>query len=426
MQLRLTGLARNTDFAKLWTAQTISQFGSRITREGLPLAAVLNLAASPAQMGILTALSAAPVLVVGLFAGVLVDRLRRRPLMILADVGRAVLLLTIPLAAFQGWLSITQLYLIAILTGILTVLFDVADQSYLPSVVKREDLVDANSKLGASSSLAEIGGPPMAGVLIQLLTAPIAIIFDAVSFLVSALFIGWLRSPDPRPETSAEQPNLWREVREGVSVILSHPTLRALALVAAVSTFFGNFYWPLYSLYAIRELGLSTGILGVLIGLGGVGAFGGAFVASWAARRFGVGPAIVGSRMLASLISPLTVLAGGPLWLIILCMGLPQLLGDGAMMVYFINQTSLRQTLIPDHLLGRANASMAVIVGGLGPLGALAGGFLGTALGVRPTLALAVAGLILAAVALLLSPVRHAEMPTSSLVADEPVGAFGD
>lgn len=406
MQAQFIGLRQNTDFLKLWSAQTISQFGSRITREGLPLAAALTLAASPAQMGVLTALSALPVLVVGLVAGVIVDRMRRRPLMIGADLGRAVLLLIVPLAFVQGWLAIPHLYLIAVLTGVLTVLFDVADQSYLPQVVSRDNLVDANSKLGASGSLAEIGGPPLAGVLIQVLTAPVAIVFDALSFVVSAVLIGLMRSPDPRPVPTA-QPDIWREVREGVAVILGHPVLRVLALTAALSTFFGNFYWPLYSLFGLRELGLTPAVLGILVGMGGVGALGGALVAGWAARRFGVGPAIVGSRLLASLVSVLTPLAGGPTWLAVLMLAIPQLAGDGAMMVYFVNQTSLRQSLVPDRLLGRANASMAVIVGGLGPLGALAGGLLGTWLGIRPTLFLAVAGILAAALWLLASPVRH-------------------
>jgi predicted MFS family arabinose efflux permease len=191
--------------------------------------------------------------------------------------------------------------------------------------------------------------------------------------------------------------------------------LRALALPAAMATFFGNFFWPLYSLYGLRELGLTPAALGGLIGLGGVGGIAGALAAGWAARRFGIGPAIVGSQMLASVIGFLTPLAGGPPWLIMLCLGIPQLLGDGAMTVSAVSGVSLRQTLAPSHLLGRVNASMAVIVGGLGPLGTLAGGLLGQVLGVRLTLLVAVLGIFVASLWLLASPVRRMRETSAAL-----------
>ena len=202
MEKRFGGLWRHPDFMKLWSGQTISVFGSNITREGLPYAAVLVLAATPFQMGLLLASSALPVVLVGLMAGVWVDRLRRRPVMIIAVLIRAVLVGSIPVAAFLGALGMAQLYVVAFLVGLLTVFFEVANHAYLPGLVEREHLVEANSKLGASSSIAEIGGPPLAGVLVQFLTAPIAIIIDAVSFVISALLLGLIR----RPEAALAQP----------------------------------------------------------------------------------------------------------------------------------------------------------------------------------------------------------------------------
>ena len=402
------------DFVKLWSAQVVSQLGSRITREGLPLAAVLVLQASPAQMGVLTAIGALPILLIGLLAGVWVDRLPRKPVMIAADLGRAALLVSVPVAALLGMLRIEHLYLVAALTAALTVFFNVADQSFLPSVVRRQDLVDANSKLASSSSVAEMGGPAVAGVLVQWLTAPIAILFDALSFIVSAVFIGLMRTPDPRPEPTGETPNLKREMAQGLRVVWGQPMLRSLALAASVSTFFGNFIGALYGLYVVRDLGLSPATLGVLISLGGVGAFGGSLVAGRAARRFGVGPALVGSRLVSVVLTLLIPLAASaPAWAVAL-LAASQLFGDFASVIYFINEVSLRQALVPDHLLGRANASMHVMVGGLGPLGALVGGLLATAIGAQATLFVAGLGILASTIWLVASPVRAVrEAPVS-------------
>ncbi len=419
MRWQLAGLWKNSDFVKLWSAQVVSQLGSRITREGLPLAAVLVLQASPAQMGLLTAIGALPILLIGLLAGVWVDRLPRKPMMIAADLGRAALLVTVPIAAVLGVLRIEQLYLVAALTAALTVFFNVADQSFLPSVVRRDELVDANSKLASSSAVAEMGGPAVAGVLVQWLTAPIAILFDALSFVVSAVFIGLMRTPDPKPEPSGEAPNLKREVMEGLRVVWGQPMLRSLALAASVSTFFGNFIGALYGLYVVRDLGLSPATLGVLISLGGVGAFAGSLVAGWTARRFGVGPALVGSRLVSVVLTLLIPLAASaPAWAVAL-LAVSQLLGDFASIIYFINEVSLRQTLVPDHLLGRANASMQVMVGGLGPVGALVGGLLAGALGAQATLFIAALGILASTVWLVASPVRGMrEAPVSVAFAE--------
>ena len=411
MRLQRTGLWLNRDFMRLWTAQAISQFGSRITREGLPLAALLSLAATPEQMGVLTALAALPVLLFGLLAGVWTDRLPRRPILIAADLGRAALLLTIPAAALLGALSMTQLYLVTVLTGALTIFFNVADQSYLPAVVKREHVLEGNSKLGTSESLAEVGGPALAGVMIQWLTAPLAIFFDALSFIVSAVFIGLIRTPEPPPAPPAQRRSVRREVMEGLRLITGHAILRDLAIATALRAFFGSFYGVLYYLFVVRELGVSLATLGLLISLGGVGALVGALLVERVTRRFGLGLTLVATMTLSVGLSFLTPLAAGPLPVILLMLGAAQLLGDGLSMIYMINANSLRQTLVPDALLGRANASMHFIVGALGPVGALLAGALGGALGARGTLLIAAFGMTLAAVWLLVSPVRQAQAP---------------
>src|SRR5690349_3562034 len=232
MRRYLTGLWNNPDFVKLWLGQTVSQFGSGITGIALPLTAVLLLAATPAQMGILGALDGIAVLVIGLLAGVWVDRVRRRPLMIATDLGRAFILSTIPLAALLGVLHIWQLYIVAAFAGILTVIFTVASPAYLPSLIPQDSLIEGNSKLGISDALAEIGGPAVAGPLVQLLTAPFAILFDAFSFLFSACCLALIRKPEPHPATSELKTSIWSDLIEGLRLVFKNPLLRSLALSA--------------------------------------------------------------------------------------------------------------------------------------------------------------------------------------------------
>ena len=267
----LGGLWRQPDFLKLWTGQTISELGSRITRDGLPLAAVLVLGATPAQMGLLTAVGSVAILLASLPAGVWVDRLRRKPVMIWADVGRAALLLTIPVAAFTGQLGIGLLCAVIALTGVLTVLFEAAYEAYLPSLVARENLLEGNSKLAVSSSLAEVLGPGLAGFLIQAITAPLAILFDSLSFLASVVSLIVIRKPEPPPAAAHERQHVLREMRDGLRFVWHEPHLRALALAGATRSFFGSFIGVLYGLYAIRELGLNAAALGITIAMGGLG-----------------------------------------------------------------------------------------------------------------------------------------------------------
>lgn len=409
---RPRGLWANPAFVKLWTGQTISELGSRVSREGIPLTAVLVLHASTVQMGFLSALGGAAVLVFGLVAGVWVDRLRRRPILIATDLGRAAILVTVPAAAVAGVLSMGQLYAVAALAGILTVFFDVAYQSYLPSLVDREQILEGNSKLALSSSIAEIAGPGLTGILVQLITAPIAILFDAVSFLFSALMVVLIRKPEP-PVARREPEHLVTETLAGVRFIFGDPSLRPLALRSATTFLFMGFFGPLYVLYAIQILHLRPAMLGLVVAMGGVGAMVGSVLAPRVVQRFGLGPTFIVTSLvqgLTNLLVPLAGLIGTPGTVTILaiaCLMAPQLFGDMAFMVYSINEITLRQTVAPEHVLGRVNAGMNLLARGIWPLGALIGGALAAAIGVRATLTLAATGVALSTLWLFASSLRR-------------------
>jgi MFS family permease len=397
-------LWRHTDFMKLWTGQTVSQFGSMVTRDALPLIGVLVLRASPWQMGLLSAAGLAPVLFIGLLAGAWVDRLRRRPILMAADLGRALLVASIPLAAMLGRLTLLHLYIVAALAGVLTVFFDVAYQAFLPSLVAPEQVFEGNSKLSLSGSLAEIVVPGITGLLVQIISAPFTLAIDALSFLGSAFSLSLIRAPEPAPPARGPGASVAREIGEGLRVAWGQPLLRALALEGAWGSFFGSFYGALYSLYALEVLGLTPAVLGLIIACGGLGALLGAAVAQPLARRLGQGPALLLSSALMGVIGLLTPLAGGPLWLIILCLVLPQLIGDLFRAAFEISALSLRQAITPVPLLGRVGASLGFLVGGVATLGLLAGGALGSAIGIRPAIWVAAVGTLAATLWLVFSP----------------------
>lgn len=394
----------NRHFALLWTGQTVSAFGSYITGIGLPLVAFFLLHATYAQIGLLTALGALPGLLLGLFIGVWVDRLPRRPIMLLADLGRAALLALIPLLAFLGLLHLVWLYVVTVLVGLLTVGFEVASLSFMPALLPPDELAEGNSRLGTSSSLAEIAGPPMAGLLISLLTAPVAILLDALSFLVSALCIGLMRVPERPRAVSAERIHVWREIGEGLSVLWRNPMLRAMAAYICTHNFFGGAYAALYLVYAFQLFGTSPLAFSILVALGGVGALGGSFCAGYCARRFGYGRTLVASALFFGSLSFCTPLAAGPLPLVFALMALGQLVGDSGFTVYSINEISLRQELVPAHLLGRVNASMHILGNSILPLGALLAGLLSGVIGIRLTLLIGSSGIFLAVGWLIFSP----------------------
>jgi len=399
-------LWRHPDFLKLWTGQTISELGSRITREGLPLTAVLVLGAQPAQMGFLAATGAASVLLFGLLAGVWADRIKRRPIMITADLMRAALLATIPAAAFAHRLAMGQLYAVIALVGFCTVFFDVAYQSYLPSLVEREELLEGNSKLAQSSAIAEIVGPGLTGVLVQLITAPIAILFDAISFVISALSVWLIRKPEAGGQPSGEPRHWTAETMAGLRFVFAHRLLRPLACFSACGFFCFGFMGTLYVLYAIRDLRMPPAVLGLVIAVGGVGAMLGASFAPSITRMLGVGWTFIGTMLLVVVSYTLIVLAHGPLLVATSFLVIQQLFGDMGFAIFSVNALALRQSVAPAHVLGRVNGAMQLLTRGIYPLGALVGGALAQNIGIRATLAVAVIGVALSTVWLIASPLR--------------------
>jgi predicted MFS family arabinose efflux permease len=397
----------NRDFFKLWTAQTVSKFGTHITGAAMAATAVLVLEATPAQMGLLGAFEGLPVLLISLFAGVWVDRLRRKPILITADLGRAILLLSIPIAALLGRLSMEQLYLAAGLVGVLSVLYNVADQSYLPALVRQEQLIEANARIGSSEAIAEVAGPSIAGLLVQWLGAPYAILVDAGTYLFSAGFLGSIRTGEPLPVRS-NQPHLWREIKEGLQTVLGNLVLRALMGATTTHTFFGSFIGTIYWIFLVRDLHLSPAVVGVSIGIGGIGAFLGTLIVGSLTRRLGVGRTLISSLVIVALFSlplllPLETWETG--WVTALLFSI-QLGGDIFWSVFFINVTSLRQATIPPQLLGRASATLDFAGEGSAPLGALVGGLVATLIGARFTWLLGAAGILGASLWLIFSPVR--------------------
>lgn len=397
-------LWRNPDFLKLWTGQTISEIGSRITRDGLPFAAVTLLGATPTQMGVLIALGGIASLIAGPLAGMLADRYRRLPLLIWSDVGRAVILAIVPLAALQGWLSLHVLYIVVAAAGLLTIVFDVAYQSLLPSLVPKDQLLEGNAKLALTASTAEMIGPALAGMLIQLLTAPVAILADSLSFLASAASIIAIRTreavrPAPHPDSG------WRDSFAGMPYVFRHEILRPLALRATTAPFFFGFFSALYTLFAVRELGISAAALGIVIALGGCSYFLGAMLAERVLRWLPLGTTLILAVCMQGLCMMVIPFARGPFWGVIV-LGLSQLLGDIAYPIYNIHELTLRQKIAPPELLGRVNACMQMLFKGMWPAGALVGGLLATDTGPRLTLLFAGLGVLASALWLVFSRVR--------------------
>jgi predicted MFS family arabinose efflux permease len=397
-------LWRQSDFLKLWGGQAVSQIGSHISREGLPLTAVLVLGATPLQMGFLNGAGAAAVLLFGLFAGVWVDRLRRRPLLIAADFCRAILLATIPLAAILHRLTIAHLCLVAAADGVMATIFDIAYRTYVPSLVGPAAILDANSKLALTESASEVVGPGLTGILVQALTAPVAIAFDAVSFLVSMVSVLWIRSPEAMPERAGD-PQVLREIREGLAVCWRDTRLRALVLRTAFASFFMGFF-SLYILYVIRELGLNAIQLGFVIAIGGATNLAGALLAPRLVRRLGLGHAMIASFLLLGVASFLPVLAHGSVSACVLVLAVAQL-GDVAWPVTNICDQSLCQAVAAPAVLGRVNSAMHLMFRGVLPAGALVGGAVATSIGLRPTMAIGALGILLASLFLVFSPIRR-------------------
>lgn len=397
-------LWRDGDFLKLWVAQTITQVGTQITLIALPLTAILLLDASAFEVALLTAMETLPFLLLALPAGVWVDRLQRRPLMIASDLARAAALASIPLAYWLDALTLPQLYAVGVVTGIGAVFFDVSYLSYLPSLVGRSQLAAANARLLATQSGAQVAGPGIGGALVGIVGAPVAILADAVSFCVSGAVLGLIRRREPRPERR-ERGLAWPELREGLRYVFGHPYLRILTLTAGTANFFSTMLFSLFLLYAVRELGFSPGTIGAVLMLVNVGGLTGALLSGWAVRTFGLGPTIVWAAIGGNLALLTIPLAPHAYALPVFAAG--AVIGPGIGMMFNVNQLSLRQAITPERLLGRMNSTVRFMYWGTMPLGAIAGGALATVAGVRATLAVGAVGAALAFVPLAFSPLRR-------------------
>jgi predicted MFS family arabinose efflux permease len=402
-------MPENRNFLTLWAATTISQFGTMLG--ALMLTALLYLDASPAQMGLLTAAMSAPVLLLALIAGVWVDRLPRRRVMIVADFGRFALLMSVPVAALAGRLHIEHLYVVAFAVGSLDVAFRLAYRSVLPQIAPPEQLIEANSKLEMSDAAARSISPALGGGIVQAAGGPAAVMVDGLSFLLSGIVVSRIKAPE-RERAEAERSAL-REALDGIRAVVGQPVLRAIFGMVTSYSFFGGFFLTVYGIWVLRELDLSALALGILTGAGGAGSLIGASIAGRLSRRLGIGPAMISSYYLAAALTLLIPLSAELPEAAFGLLLFEALAGDSLWIIHNVNEISLRQSITPEPQLGRVNATMLLANSGLRPAGALAAGLVATALGLQETLLIAVAGINLAGLWLVFSPLRQVKSATA-------------
>ena len=404
-------LGQGYDFSHLWAASAISQVGSQFTLLVFPLLAATTLDASPFAVGALGAVGALPHLLFGFVAGAWVDRLRRKPILIAADLARCLLLASVAFAAFKGALSVTFLVGVAFLIESCTVFFDLAYVAYVPTLVSRDRLVGANSRLEASASASQIIGPAFGGAAIRMLGAPLALMFDAVSYLASALLLTRIRAREDEP-VRAENSDIVEEIREGLHLLWSNRVLRGLALANGMVNLGGFVFLAVYILYMVRELKLDPGAIGLVLASGGVGALVGAIVAAPAKHRWGTAPVLIGSLVMFG-VSGVTV----PLAVLFPHIALPMIVASEvlqwfAILVFSINAVTVRQAISPPHMLGRINGSMRVLTFGSRTVASLLGGLLGGLIGLPATLVVGAFGMLLSFLPLLnagISELDHAD-----------------
>jgi len=416
------GLWRHPDFLRLWSAETISQVGTQVSNLALPLVAIVTLDATAFEVAALGTVVFLPWLLFSLPAGVWVDRLRRRPILVVADLGRGVLLASVPVAWALDALTLWQLYAVGFGTGVLTVFFDVAYQSYLPALVDRDRLVEGNSKLEVSRSAAQIAGPGLGGALVAAVTAPAAIFLDAVSFLASALFLGRIRRRETRIEHDGSRRSMRAELGEGLRFVLGQPLLRAMAASTALFNFFNCVLGSVVLVYLVRGLDLSPAVIGVVLMAGNVGFLVGALLASRFSRWLGLGPAIVlGSACgIAILLIPLAP-ASRPIPFLLAA----ELVATFGVAIYNILALSLRQSIAPPRIHGRMNAVMRFVVWGVIPLGTLLGGTLASTFDLKTAIWIGAIGNAFAFAPLVLSPVRWLRETPEPLPDSPPPLALG-
>ena len=409
-------LWRHRDFMLLWIGQSVSVFGNQFTALALPIIAILALGAGAAEMGILGAAGTAAFPLIGLFVGVWVDRHRRRPVLIAGDLGRGIIVGVVALLAFASLLQMWILYVLSFLTGVLTVFFDVAYMAYLPSLVSRRQLVEGNSKLETTNSLSAVAGPGLAGAVIRILSVGWAMVFDAFSFFFAAAMMTGIRTPET-VTSPADRKHVWAEMREGLAVVFRDRRLWSIAGCTATANLFANATFAILFLYAKSDLGFTDETLapafGVIFSVGAIGGLLGAVTAGRLARRLGIGATIVLGSLIGG-VAAVGILFATPATAFVVLVGTFALL-NFSILVYNINQVSLRQALVPVRLQGRLNATMRFLVWGTVPLGSLLGGILGVVIGLRATVVVTVIGGLFAFAWVLFSPVRSLrEMPAPS------------
>ena len=413
------GVLANRDFVKVWSGETVSVIGSQVTELAFPLTAIVTLHAGAFQIGLLNVARYTPYVLLSLFAGVWFDRHRRRPVLVAANLGRTVLVGLVPLAAMLHLLSMGLLYTVAFTVGILTVLFDVGILSYLPGLVDKRHLAEANSKIATSYSVAGIAGPGLAGFLVGTLTAPVALAVDAVSYLFSAGSLAAIRRAEPAPRTPAERESIAQSIVDGLRTVVGNRILRHLAAQSGLFNLFENVVVTIFLVYAVRHLGLRPTPLGVVVGAGSVGALIGALTANRLRTTLGFGRTLRISTIAACLSPLLLLLPSGSGVVSLVALGAALAIHGVNLAVFNVNALTLRQTVTPHHLLGRMNASYRLMLFGTVPLGALLGGSLAGVFGLRLALVVGVLGLAAPIAWIPFSPVfKLRDMPDGPLDGD--------
>ncbi|UCE80776.1 MAG: MFS transporter [Methanobacteriota archaeon] len=399
-------LWRHRDFLNVWAAETISVFGSQFYLVAMPLAAILALDASPADMGLLFAIEMSPFLLVGLLAGVLADRKERRKIMIICDFGRAFTLAVIPVAWYFNTLNWPIMFAVAFAAGVFTTFFDIAYQAYLPVLVKRNQLLDANSKLETSRATSQVAGPGSAGLVVDIVGAPFALIADSVSFVASAILLLRVKKREIIDRMNVHEPVV-AEIREGLRIVFSNPTLRGIAGCTSTSNLFGSMSFALMVLFMADSLQLSSIWIGAIFMVGAVGGVTGALISPRFTSRIGLGKAIIVSAAFSGIPVIALILAYPSNALIVF---MPMMFVAGLLtVIYNVNQVSLRQAITPDHLQGKMNATMRFLVWGVFPIGGLIGGYLGEIFGIKTAILISGIGILFSFIWLTISKVHQIE-----------------
>jgi predicted MFS family arabinose efflux permease len=399
---------RNRRFLKLWAGQSVSELGGSITQIALPTVAVFQLHAGPFELGLLSAFARLPFPILALPIGVWIDQLPRRRVMILADIGRMLALASIPIAAIGGSLSLAQLYIVALVTGLLTIFFDLAYLAYVPALVGRDNLGDANAKLQLSSSVSDVAGPGLGGLLIQAIGGGQAIALNAASYLVSFASLAWIRGEDVSPVRSGPAASAFADLKEGLAHVFRHPLLRSLILCLGGGIVVGHMEEPNLYPFLYNIIHLSPGTVGLVLSVSGVGSIAGAIVSRRVAARFGPGwtLAVTGALVGAMIMLQTTAQFGLAIPILVITFLIIGVMDP----IHDVTQVSLRQMLTPDRLQGRMNSVFRTVFWGAWPLGSVIGGYVGSILGPVPAILIGGAGFAVFGIAVLFTPLRTARV----------------